>query len=710
MHAQEELRLSELRYRSLVEATAAIVWNTPASGEFESEQPQWSAFTGQSFDQLKGRGWLDAVHPEDRQHTSAVWAHARNNCVVYQVEHRLRRRDGQYRYMAVRAAPIIDDFGAVREWIGIHTDVTEQRRAEQSSRFLAQASEMLHSSMDYSAALSNVAKLIVPAIADWCAFDLAGAHGSVRRVAVHHSDPLKLQAVRELHKEHPPRMDEGPGLSQVLRDGRPQFWPDLRPEQIDGAIADPPLARLLHEAGIGSAMIVPMTARGKVLGAITLAQAESGRRFDGVDLALAEDLARRAGLAVDDALLYAEARDAVRSRDEVTVLLDTLLEKAPVGFALFNHDLRYLRVNEEMVRLDGVPPHEHWGRTVRQVLPQIPDSFEQALARVRDTGEAIFSEEVAGRTPADPHQDHDFLLRLYPVRTSTQNLGVAAIILDITERKAAERELRLTQDMLRRSNEQLESLVDVRTAELQSANARLVASNRQLEDFASVASHDLQEPLRKIRAFGDRLAGRAGPHLDEESRDYLRRMLNAALRMQTLISDLLTFARITTKAQPFTRVDLGQIAVEVLGDLESSIEGAGGSVDMMPLPTIDADPLQMRQLLQNLIANALKFRKADVPPHVRVSSSFINEGGACQILIEDNGIGFDEKYLDRIFNVFQRLHGRGEYEGTGIGLAVCRKIAQWHGGSITAHSRVGEGSTFIVTLPVQHPVSEESRG
>jgi light-regulated signal transduction histidine kinase (bacteriophytochrome) len=150
--------------------------------------------------------------------------------------------------------------------------------------------------------------------------------------------------------------------------------------------------------------------------------------------------------------------------------------------------------------------------------------------------------------------------------------------------------------------------------------------------------------------------------------------------------------------------------MEVLGDLESTIERVSGTVDLMPLPTIDADPLQMRQLLQNLIANSLKFSKADVLPRVRVHSSLLDEGRTCQILIEDNGIGFDEKYLDRIFNVFQRLHGRGEYEGTGIGLAVCRKIAERHRGSITARSKVGEGSTFIITLPVQHSELEESLG
>jgi len=233
--------------------------------------------------------------------------------------------------------------------------------------------------------------------------------------------------------------------------------------------------------------------------------------------------------------------------------------------------------------------------------------------------------------------------------------------------------------------------------QLERTAARLSQSNRELQDFASVASHDLQEPLRKIQAFGDRLKNKCEQQLTDDSRDYLERMLNAASRMQTLINDLLTFSRVTTKAQPFSRVDLNLIAREVLSDLEVRIEQAGGRVEVSTLPVIDADPLQMRQLLQNLIANALKFRKPDQPPVVQIFAA--SNDGVCKIFVADNGIGFDEKYLDRIFTVFQRLHGRGAYEGTGVGLAVCRRIVERHQGSITASTQPGQGATFIVTLP-----------
>jgi light-regulated signal transduction histidine kinase (bacteriophytochrome) len=238
----------------------------------------------------------------------------------------------------------------------------------------------------------------------------------------------------------------------------------------------------------------------------------------------------------------------------------------------------------------------------------------------------------------------------------------------------------------------------------------LSQSNRELQDFASIASHDLQEPLRKIRAFGDRLKHKCGDQLSDDGRDYLDRMQNAAERMQILINDLLTFSRVTTQAQPFKRVDLNVIVSEVLADLEVRIEEVGGTVTVADLPVIDADPLQMRQLFQNLIANALKFRKADEPPVVKIfaeSTSTWADAGTWslsnpdmwQFSVADNGIGFDEKYLDRIFTVFQRLHGRNVYEGTGVGLAVCRRIAERHNGRITAKSQPDCGATFIVTLP-----------
>lgn len=272
---------------------------------------------------------------------------------------------------------------------------------------------------------------------------------------------------------------------------------------------------------------------------------------------------------------------------------------------------------------------------------------------------------------------------------------------------------RLNEERLRQARDELEDRVRERTEELTVLNVELERSNRELQDFAFVASHDLQEPLRKIQAFGDRLRTVQGPKFDDQGRDYLERMNNAAERMHTLINDLLGYSRVTTKARPFEPTDLNREVTGVLRDLETTIDESGGTVTVGMLPKVDADGLQMRQLFQNLIANALKFRKDGEAPHVEINAEIFKGvepsiGGSIpedmvRITVADNGIGFDEKYLDRIFTPFQRLHGRNEYEGTGIGLAVCRKIAERHGGSLTAESTLGEGSTFIVTLPLTQP-------
>jgi two-component system sensor kinase FixL len=239
----------------------------------------------------------------------------------------------------------------------------------------------------------------------------------------------------------------------------------------------------------------------------------------------------------------------------------------------------------------------------------------------------------------------------------------------------------------------------IRSAKIQAKDtAELERSNRELQEFANIASHDLQEPLRKVTSFGERLAARAESALDEENRDYLQRMLRSAERMQGLIDSLLALSRVTTRGQPFTPTDLGAVASEVVEDLEVRIGDSNGRVEIGTLPTVDADPLQMRELFQNLIANGLKFHKSGSTPVIELDSRPAPDG-SWEIAVSDNGIGFDEKYLDRIFRPFQRLHARSEYEGSGIGLAVCRKIVQRHGGDITARSAPGKGSTFLVRLP-----------
>ncbi len=243
---------------------------------------------------------------------------------------------------------------------------------------------------------------------------------------------------------------------------------------------------------------------------------------------------------------------------------------------------------------------------------------------------------------------------------------------------------------------------------------RLERSNEQLESFALVAAHDMQEPLRKVELFAGRLLAASGDDLNERARDDLGRVQKSVRRMRTLVDDLLSYAKVSTGDVGFEPVDLEALACEVIDDIHGLIQETGGNVSVRHLPVIEADPVQMFQLLTNLIGNALKFHRPDVPPQVTVEGRIIDDntnGGPpiCRFTVRDSGIGFDEMQASTIFSMFRRLHGRSEYSGAGIGLAVCLRIVERHGGTITATSTPGEGSTFIVNLPIRRDSQTEDR-
>nr|WP_254797496.1 ATP-binding protein [Pseudomonas aromaticivorans] len=338
---------------------------------------------------------------------------------------------------------------------------------------------------------------------------------------------------------------------------------------------------------------------------------------------------------------------------------------------VFAFDLRgrFERVNPVASQLLGYREDELRGAHFTQYLEPTEAQRIQPLLLKVARGET-HSFELQCRNRAGELLELD--VTQLPIVIDHAIVGVFCIAKDIRQRKTAERTL-------------------------QSALAELERSNRELQAFAFVASHDLQEPLRKIQSFAARLQTRPAG-LDEQGRDYLQRMISAAERMQALIHDLLAYSRVATRAQSFVRLELERLLDEVMQDLEHVIEGSGARIERAPLPAIAGDPSQMRQLLQNLLSNAIKFHKPGELPQVRIYAEY-QPTGEWSLCVSDQGVGFDEQYLERIFHPFQRLHSRQAYPGTGIGLAIVSRIAERHGGRLSASSRPGQGATFRVTFP-----------
>ena len=583
--AHDVLGEREHLFRTLADTAPVMIWRTDESQAATYFNDRWLTFRGRSLQEEAGDGWREGVHPDDKDLCTRVFAEASAHRRAFQLEYRLRRRDGGYRWVLNHGAPVIESGDRFTGFVGSCIDIDERRRLEDQIRFLAEASPILTSSLDYEATLQSVARMMVPKVADWAAVDMLMPDGTTRLLAVEHVDPEKVALGREMRRRYPTNMEAPRGIANVIRTGESELYPVVTDEMLAEGAVDEDYLILMRSIGLRSAIIVPLKARGQVLGALTLVWSDSERTYSEDDVRFAEELARRAAIVVDNARLYRQAEAA------------------------------------------------------RAELERLNESLEMRVGR----------------------------------RTDELRLANETLRIEIDERRRAEHALGR-------------------------ANALLEQRNQELQDFAHVASHDLQEPLRKIVSFGSMLSDELDEH-QEDALLYLHRIDHAAERMTSLINDLLEFSRVGTRGDTFRKVELSEIVQEVLGDLELLLSESGGRVHVGPMCEIEADPLQMRQLFQNLIGNALKFHREGVPPVVHIRSEI--EDDMCTIAVEDNGIGFDEVYLDRIFSPFQRLHGRSSFPGTGMGLAICRRIVERHGGTITASSREGEGSTFVVRLALE---------
>lgn len=423
------------------------------------------------------------------------------------------------------------------------------------------------------------------------------------------------------------------------------------------------------------------------------------------------------GKAISLSGIVMDITDRIESEQRLKVNeehLRTLIEQAPVATALFvGKDMVIDIPNEAMLKVWG-KGRSVIGKPLRDALPELEGQpFLAILDRIYKTGEAHSEQGARADLVVNGRLQTFYYDYTYkPLKNSRGEVyAILDMAVDVTEQVISRQELEQSEERYRQLASELERRVGQRTDELHQANIELVNSNNNLQQFAYAASHDMQEPLRKIQSFGSRLLSTYSEQLDDNGKYMLNRIQDASKRMSAMIDDLLAYSRLTTREGEFDKVRLGEIVHSVLADLEISIQEQKTDIIVEDLPVVWGNASQLAQLMQNLISNAIKYRLPDQQSIIRLSYRPVDETEKAtlpkllhdhpyiRLEVIDNGIGFDEVYLDRIFQMFQRLHGRSEFSGSGIGLALCKKVVQNHYGYITAQSQPGKGATFIVYLP-----------
>ena len=726
--AREQLRESEVRFRLAVESAELGTFDfDPVTGALD-----WSdrckAVFGLSMDaRVDYQVFLDRLHPDDRRrvHETVQAALDPEGEGRYDTDYRSLWPDGTERWITAAGRAFFDEVDGERRagrFIGIVLDITDRKQAEEKIRAQNAIGDTINRIFHNALTCETEEQLgsICLKAAEELTQSEFGFIGELSRDGALYdisiSNPgweaCRMQD-RSGHRRPPVNFKIHGIYGRVLLDGKSLLTnaPPSHPDSIGTPQGHPPLTSFLG---------VPLVHHGKTLGLIGLANRKGGYARE--QMLAVEAIAP----AIVEALMRKRAEETLhRSQSRFKLLSETssrlLASQAPQAVVeeLCLNVMQHL----ECHAFFNFMADEAAGKLHLNACAGIPEEQARAIewldygvavcgCAARD-GHRIVAEDIF-HTP-DIRTD---LVKSYGIQAyachpldiqgkiiGTLSFGTKtrahfsdddlALMKTVADQVATAMEKLSLVEELRNSRDELELRVRERTAQLE-------RSNQALQDFASIAAHDLQEPLRKIHSFGNIIGQKYGDRLGPNGKDFLDRMLGASTRMQSLLTALLDYARVTTKAAPPRKVNLTEILHEVLSDLEIAIIQSEAAIQVDDLPAVEADPTQIRQLFQNLISNAIKFRKEGEKPVIRVRDT-TEANRHVRIAVEDNGIGFDEKYTDRIFSPFERLHGRNEYQGTGMGLAICKKIIDRHGGSITAKSSSGNGSTFIVTLPPKQP-------
>jgi PAS domain S-box-containing protein len=632
-------RVSEERYRALADAMPQIVWQSSVDGGATYFNRRWFEFTGMTTEEAGPDAWIHVVHPDDLPIALSRREETLRSGETFEVEYRFRSADGTYRWHLGRAVPIRDRDGEIEFWVGTATDIHDRKLVEEQRAFLIAAGDALSRTLDYRQSLANVAVLAATELADWCSVHIVEAEGAITQVALAHRDPAKLTFARELQERYPPDPEAATGVPAVIRRAEPELVPEIPDEMLRAAATDELHYDLIAQLGLSSYLCVPLRSRDGVLGAITFAASAGGRRFGADDLKLAEELARRATMAIENARLYRETEERAQAARVLAAIGD--------GVLLVDRAGRVRLWNSAAERITGLREDAVLGRRLEDAVPGW------------QTGTVPL--EIEGR---------ELWLSVSSVATED---GTVYAFRDLTNERALE--------MMR-------------------------------QDLVATVSHELRTPLAAI--FGAAVTLRRD---DIELEDQLQSKLLEVIaeesgRLSEIVNDLLLASQLDTgKLQ--ANVEACDPREIVAVELEAARVHAPDSIELrltapQVLPAVSADPGQLRQVLSNLIDNAIKYS----PSGGAVTVALEPRDRFVRFSVSDDGLGIPRDEQSRIFEKFYRLdpdmtQGIG---GTGLGLYICRELVRRVDGRIWVESDGNSGSTFVVEIPCESPVGTNGSG
>lgn len=601
--------------------------------------------------------WSDTIHPDDRERVSQAISECIDNRGDLVTEFRVVLPTG-VRWLAARGHVSYDKNGKPLRMIGVNFDISARKFAEDSLLFLDEASKLLTSSLDYSETLKKVTEIAVPNIADWCSVELLNEEGKIELFSVSHKDPAKVEWAWQLRRERPVDMNSMTGIPHVIRTAKPEFYPVITDEMIKSAAKSEKDLKLIRKIGFSSLMIVPILVQGKAIGAIQFVSAESKKHFNNSDFRMAQQLADRVSLAIENARLY-KIVEAERER------LDELVANVPgvVWEAWGEPDSKNQQINfvnryvEEML---GYTVEEWLGTPNFWLTIVHPDD---RMSAVEGAARTYKSDDIGTNRFRWVKKNGDILwveAHSYAIKDKKgRSVGMRGVTMDISERMELE---------------------------------------RRKDDFIGMASHELKTPLTSIKVFTQLLQKQFGEYL--ETSKYLGRMNDQVDRLTLLINDLLDVSKIqagklSLRYEPFL---LQELIEEIIENMQPTSPNHTIHLAKSEDIQIIGDRDRLGQVLVNLLSNATKYSPDNKEVNVWVSK----QEDQVTISVQDHGIGIGQEHLHKLFDRFYRVYDADEitYPGLGIGLYISHEIVKRHGGSMHVESVLGEGSTFSFTIPL----------